>query len=115
MLFHPTLGQAYRFKVLFDDFWAIKDVEQAEGYLAFWCDMVEDSGITAFLKFVKTLRSHWNGVINYTKSRLTNGILEGINSKIQLIKRRARGYRNITNFINMIYFTCGKLTFNYPQ
>ena len=36
------------------------------------------------------------------------------NSKIQLAKRRARGYRNINNFINMIYFLCGKLKFDYP-
>jgi len=41
--------------------------------------------------------------------------MEGINNKIQLAKRRARGYRNITNFINMIYFIAGKLKFNYPQ
>ena len=48
------------------------------------------------------------------KSKINNGILEGLNSKIQLAKRRARGYRNINNFINMIYFTCGKLKFDYP-
>ncbi|HHT30190.1 MAG TPA: transposase, partial [Petrimonas mucosa] len=36
-------------------------------------------------------------------------------SKIQLAKKRARGYRNSRNFINMIYFTCGKLKFDYPQ
>jgi hypothetical protein len=35
--------------------------------------------------------------------------LEGINNKIQLAKRRARGFRNIPNFINMAYFLCGKL------
>jgi len=46
------------------------------------------------------------------KSHITNGILEGINSKIQLAKRRASGYRNINNFINMIYFLCGKLKFD---
>ncbi|MCX6145772.1 MAG: transposase, partial [Candidatus Kapabacteria bacterium] len=40
--------------------------------------------------------------------------LEGINSKIQLAKKRARGYRNIENFINMIYFISGKLKFDYP-
>ena len=34
--------------------------------------------------------------------------------EIQLAKRRARGYRNINNFINMIYFLCGKLKFDYP-
>jgi len=37
-----------------------------------------------------------------------------VNSKIQLAKKRAIGYRNINNFINMIYFTCGKLKFDYP-
>ncbi|MCZ2283135.1 MAG: transposase, partial [Bacteroidales bacterium] len=46
---------------------------------------------------------------------LTNGLLEGINSKIQLAKRRARGYRNIENFKMMIYFLSGKLKYNYPQ
>ncbi|MDO8366911.1 MAG: transposase, partial [Saprospiraceae bacterium] len=38
---------------------------------------------------------------------------EGINSKIQLAKRRARGYRNKDNFMNMILFTCGKLNFKH--
>jgi transposase len=42
-------------------------------------------------------------------------MLEGINSKVQLAKRNARGFRNTGNFINMIYFLCGKLTFDYPR
>ena len=53
--------------------------------------------------------------MNYIQSKISNQILEGINSKIQLAKKRARGYRNIENFINMIYFVAGKLKFNYPQ
>ncbi|NCD07374.1 MAG: ISL3 family transposase, partial [Spirochaetia bacterium] len=40
--------------------------------------------------------------------------LEGINSKIQLAKRRARGYRDVHNYINMIYFLSEKLKFDYP-
>ncbi|MGB4490049.1 MAG: transposase, partial [Bacteroidales bacterium] len=47
-------------------------------------------------------------------AKITTGVIEGINNKIQLAKRRARGYRNINNFINMIYFLCGKLKFDYP-
>ena len=112
---YPELGEAYRLKVLFDDFWDMDDSQQAQSFLAFWCDMATDSAIKPFMKFAKTVQAHWNGIINYIESRMNNGILEGINSKIQLIKRRARGYRNTTNFINMIYFTCGKLTFDYPQ
>ncbi len=111
---YPKLGEGYRLKELFKDFWDIKDKEEAEGYLAFWCDIAIESKIFPFQKVVNTIKAHWSGIINYIHSKVNNGILEGLNSKIQLAKKRARGYRNITNFINMIYFTCGKLKFNYP-
>ncbi|MBK6935011.1 MAG: transposase [Bacteroidales bacterium] len=65
------------------------------------------------MEFAKTIKAHWTGIVNYIKAK-TTGVIEGINNKIQLAKRRARGYRNINNFINMIYFLCGKLKFDYP-
>jgi transposase len=111
---YPKLGEGYRLKQLFGDFWDIQDKEEAEGYLAFWCDMAEDSKIFSFQKAAATIKAHWSGIVNYIESRVNNGILEGLNSKIQLAKKRARGYRDPANFINMIYFTCGKLNFNYP-
>jgi transposase len=75
---------------------------------------VNAAKIPAFMKFANTIRAHWLGIVHFVESLITNGILEGINSKIQLTKRRARGYLNINNFINMIYFFCGKLKFDYP-
>ncbi|PNE25307.1 hypothetical protein BHU16_02365 [Tannerella sp. oral taxon 808] len=36
------------------------------------------------------------------------------NQKIQLAKRRAKGFANTLNFIDMAYFVCGKLKFAYP-
>ncbi len=114
MEMYPKLGEGYRLVQLFKDFWDIQDKEEAEGYLAFWCDLAKESKIFPFQKAVKTIQAHWSGIVNYIQSRINNGILEGINSKIQLAKKRARGFRNINNFINMIYFTCGKLKFNYP-
>ncbi|GFO75065.1 transposase, ISL3 family [Bathymodiolus platifrons methanotrophic gill symbiont] len=111
---YPTLGQAYRLKELFNDLWSMPDKVSAEAFLKQWCEEVEKSKISAFMKFVKTVRSHWSGIIHFVETKITNGILEGINSKVQLAKRRARGYRNINNFINMIYFLCGKLKFDYP-
>ncbi len=66
------------------------------------------------MKFANTAGSHWLGIVHFVESNMTNGILEGTNSKIQLAKPRASGYRNINNFINMIYFLCGKLKFDYP-
>jgi len=111
---YPTLGEAYRLKVLFNDLWAMPDKVTAELFLRQWCREVDAAKIPAFMAFANTVRAHWSGIVQFVESRLTNGILEGINNKIQLAKRRARGYRNINNFINMIYFLCGKLKFQYP-
>jgi transposase len=111
---YKTLGDAYRLKELFNDFWEFSTIDEAGGYLAYWCDLVEESKIQTFMNVAKTIKAHWTGVVNFFKSRLNNGILEGINSKIQLAKKRARGYRNVDNFINMIFFIAGKLKFGYP-
>jgi transposase len=111
----PDLGEAYRLKELFDDFWAMKNADEAAAFLFFWCDLAQDSKIQPFIKFANTVKAHWSGIINYVKTRISNGILEGINSKIQLAKKRARGFRHKQNFINMIYFVAGKLKFNYPH
>ena len=112
---YPTLGAAYRLKELFDDLWTMPNKPAANAFLNDWCAQVEKAKILAFQKFVNTLRAHWSGIIHFVESNITNAILESINSKIQLAKRRARGFRNIKNYINMIYFLCGKLTFSYPR
>lgn len=40
--------------------------------------------------------------MNYIDKKINNWIVEGINSVIQTIKRRARWYKNIDNFMTMI-------------
>lgn len=111
---YPTLGEAYRLKTVFNDLWEMPDSLAATRFLGQWVCEVEGSKIPAFKKFAKTIQSHWSGIVHFAETRISNGVLEGINSKIQLAKRRARGYRKIENFIHMIYFLCGKLKFNYP-
>jgi transposase len=110
----PVIANAYRLKEMFNEFWTFKNKDEAGGYLTYWCDLVKESGIQPFIKAAKTLMAHWTGIVNYAETGLNNGILEGINSKIQLAKKRARDYRNIDNFINMMYFIAGKLKFDYP-
>ena len=62
----------------------------------------------------KTIRKHWDGILLWFRSRITNGMIEGINSLIQAAKARARGYRTTENFIIVAYLVCGKLNFKLP-
>jgi transposase len=53
-------------------------------------------------------------ILNYLRSHSTNALAEAINSKIQEVKYRARGYRNRANFRRAILFHCGRLDL-YPR
>ena len=61
----------------------------------------------------KSLTRNAVDILNYFVSRKTNAILEGFNSKISIIKNRARGFRNMENFKNMIYFCMGGFEFPF--
>ena len=95
---YPTLGEAYRLKVLFNDLWEMPTQQMATIFIQQWCREVDLSKIQAFMDFAKTVKAHLSGIINYVETHITNAILESINNKIQMAKRRARGYRNTDNF-----------------
>ena len=112
----PVVGEAYGYKESFMDVFTIADPEEAKAYLTFWSDCVMGTMLSPFKRFVNMLKAHWFGISSYFDNKgVSNGVLEGINSKIQLAKRRARGYANINNFISMIYLIAGKLKMAYPH
>jgi transposase len=50
----------------------------------------------------------WIGeIISYFDERITNGVVEGINNKLKLIKRSAYGFRNFQNFRIRVLLSCG--------
>ncbi len=66
------------------------------------------------VKVAKTIKAHWEGVLNWFESKMTTGFLEGLNSLVQAAKSRARGYRTSRNLMAMAYLIGGKLHFNLP-
>lgn len=101
--------RAYTLAQQFDSFYEIEDPDTAEEYLHRWIAEARESRLEPLDKFCDTLEDHWPGVIRWHHSRVSNGLLEGLNSLIQAAKRRARGYRSNRNFIAMIYLIVGKL------
>jgi transposase len=106
--------KAYEIKLSLRDFWNFKDLLLAEDFLIKWYYWATHSRRDPVIKCAKTIKAHWKGILNYTKTRINNGILEGINSIIQSAKASARGFRSTKNYILTIYLRCGKLKFNLP-
>ena len=106
--------EAYNMKLNFKDFWKCESRFIGEGYLKDWCNWVSSSRLKPMKEFVETVRKHWNGILNYFSSRITNGKIEALNGQIQKLKREARGYRNIGNFRNAILLRYGNLEFDIP-
>jgi len=52
------------------------------------------SRLGPFQAFVPLLRSHLEGVLAWTRVRLSNGAVEGMNNQIKLISHRAFGFRH---------------------
>ena len=106
--------RAYQIRLNFQELW-LQPPEQAEAFLNKWYFWATHSRIEPVKEAAYTIKRHWDGVLNWFKSMINNGILEGFNSLVQAAKARARGYRTTEYLIPMIYLITGKLRFNLPS
>lgn len=106
--------RAYQLRLNFQKIWLLPR-DQAEPFLKKWYYWATHSRLEPMIKAAYTIKEHWNGIVNWFKSKINNGILEGINSLVQAAKARARGYRTNDYLITMIYLITGKLQFNLPS
>ena len=91
----------------FDRFWHYKMKWAADRFIKQWCKSALLSRIEPIRDFVATIRDHYENIISFVGSRLTNAIAEGINRIIKIVKNRASGFRSAEAFIDLIYLTVG--------
>jgi transposase len=63
-----------------------------------WCGVAKAANIAGLNKFVKTLQSHRSGICAYADHPITTSRLEAGNVSIALLRRRARGFRDMAYF-----------------
>lgn len=107
--------RAHHMKCVFQDIMTEPDRTVAEAMLRGWRAWAARSRLTPMVELARTLKKHWKGVVRWFTSRISNGLLEGINSLIQTAKRKARGFRSTTNLITMVYLLAGKLNLPLPD
>ena len=83
--------------------------KQAKKKLDAWKIRVKETGLKSLATFLVTLENWEEWILNYFSSgKITNGVVEGLNNKIKVIKRRAYGYRNNDNFRQRILVECAR-------
>jgi transposase len=113
---HLATAKAYQMRLALQDVYRLPTASAARRRLTAWCRWVRRAArrqrcglLAAMEKVAGMIERHWDGILAYWTHHTTNSWLEALNSLLQAIKRRARGYRTSTNLIRMIYFIAGNL------
>ena len=103
--------RAWILKDEFEQVWNYKYKKRAEDFLGAWITRTLRSRIPSMKRFAKTMRRHFNKIVSFTTTRLTNAIAEGLNRILKIIKYRASGYSNLKVYADMIFLTVGRRYF----
>lgn len=95
----------------FQEIYKAPTESEFENLLNKWYFWATHSRLEPIKEAAYTIKNHWDGVLHWKKSRINNGLLEGLNSLIQAAKAKARGFRNIRYFKIVAFLVTGKLDF----
>jgi transposase len=102
-------AKAYQFKLALQRAWQLPRWT-AKRYLKKWIAWAERSRMPEIEKLARTIRAHFDGIIESIRSKVTSGYAEGLNNKIRTAFRRAYGFKAKEYRDTMIYLVAGRLT-----
>jgi transposase len=102
-------ARAWAIKESLRRLWACDRPAAGAAYWRRWWSWAVRSRLEPIRKAAWTLQRHITGILNYFRHPITNATAEGLNSKIQTLKKRANRFRSMANFKTAIYFHCGGL------
>ncbi len=103
--------RAYLLKESFQAFWEYSSPYWAERYLKLWCTRTMRSRLEPMKKFVGTIRRHQPLIMNWFKAKkaYSSGTVEGLNRKVNLVTRKAYGYKSFEVLKIALFHTMGSL------
>lgn len=109
------LYRAYQMKEKLRLLLKIKDVGEAAEALKSWLWWASHSRIDAFKTLYQKIKRHKGHILNTIRLGMSNARIEATNNKIKLIIRKAYGFRNIENMLDMVYLVCSDLKIPLPN
>ena len=83
--------------------------EQAEAVLKRWISWARRSRLEPFKELATTLTDRMAGVVRGMLDGRSNAYVEAMNGMLQQVKRAARGFRTLKNFVAIAYLRISKL------
>jgi transposase len=106
-------ARAWALKESLRGLWKHRSRAAGERWWKRWYGWAMRARLTAVKNVAAMVKRHLPNVLTYFKHRITNAGSEAINTVVQMLKKRAFGYRNFQNFRTVILFRCGGLNL-YP-
>jgi transposase len=106
---NQPIVRAYYLKEAFQRFWDYLSEGWARPYLKHWLWWASHSRLEPFRDFARLVQNHLDGILSWTRLRVSNGALEGMNNKVKVVAHRAYGYRTTNTYITAIWHGCGDL------
>lgn len=111
---NAALFRAYLLKETLANALEYKQPWRASRALRDWLAWASRSKLKPFVKTARTIRKQFDGVLAYVEERLTNGVVEGMNTRLRMIARRAFGFHGPQPLIALMYLCCGGIELNPP-
>lgn len=112
---NPQLYRAYLMKEDLRLIFKMKDADDVEEELDRWIGWAQRCRIPEFVKLGKKIKRHKEDILMTIKYGLSNARIEATNNKIKLIIRKAYGFRNMKNMLDMILLECSSLPIELPN
>ena len=106
-------ARAWALKESLRGLWKQRSRAAGERWWKRWYGWAMRARLTSVKNVAAMVKRHLPNVLTYFKHRITNAGSEAINTVVQMLKKRAFGYRNFQNFRTVILFRCGGLNL-YP-
>lgn len=104
---NKRLNTAYVLKESFGQLWSYQREVWARRFFENWRASLNLQGLAPYEKFAKMIDRHWDGIAAYCRpeNKVSLGFVEGLNTKIRVIQRRAYGLRN-EEYLRLKILTC---------
>ena len=93
----------------------LEDPRLAPAHLDAWLAWASRSKLEPFVGLARTIRRHRDGILAAIRLGLTNGRLEGLNSRIRLISHRSFGFHSAAPLIALVYLCCSGIKIALPR